>query len=114
MSETEKKVFKYKWEKPRKLKLMDFIDPGELEDKNDTKLIPIPLNAVNSKMPPLWGLTTNFRITTYLLREIEKVDGVEILVANSPYNMRIGIGELFDVDEVRINIQKTLKEAVKN
>lgn len=111
--EQKKKVFRFSWGKPKKMKLKNFIEDSIIHH-GDTELIPLPMNASGRKMPELWDLTTNFKITTYLLEELEKVDGVEILVVNSPYNMCIGIGKLFDEDEVRLNIQKTLRETIKN
>ena len=55
-----------------------------------------------------WLGYTNFDITKRISSAIEKINGVEALRILSRYSFFIGIGRLFDIKDVRRNIEKQL------
>jgi hypothetical protein len=56
----------------------------------------------------MWMAHTNFSITDEILNSIEEVPGVEVLQPMTRYRFIIGIGELFDIREVRTMIEEML------
>ena len=106
---------KIEWREPKKRskrkKAQNILYPADTEMIN-----PAIMDLLNGDMNPfndLWELDLNFRITHSLQDKIEKVDGVEIILIGTPYRMKLGIGRLFDQDEVRSKIQEVLKEHYK-
>lgn len=55
-----------------------------------------------------WIAHTNFDITNRIKTELNKIPGIEILKVLSRYRFFIGIGQMFDFQEVRSNIEKQL------
>ena len=55
-----------------------------------------------------WLGYTNFDITKKISNTIEKISGVEALRILSRYSFFIGIGRLFDIKDVRRNIERQL------
>lgn len=55
-----------------------------------------------------WLGYTSFDITKNISNIIEKIDGVEALRILSRYSFFIGVGRLFDIKDVRRNIEKKL------
>lgn len=53
-------------------------------------------------------VSTNFRITANIYRAIKNVDGIEGIQVLTPYRMRIAIGDLFDIDEVRVSVNRQI------
>lgn len=60
-----------------------------------------------------WTLETNFDLTTDALQTIEKTAGVESIFPLTRYRVRIGFPRsgLFDVDKVKSNVERRLKDA---
>lgn len=66
-----------------------------------------------NKLFNFYVCSTNFAITTKMYQELNNnVEGVETLDKISPYKIRIGIGELFDEQEVKNSIKYKLKECL--
>lgn len=59
-----------------------------------------------------WICNTNFNITNGIVDSVQYVEGVETLELVSRYKMRVGIGELFDEDDVKDNIEMVMKQIV--
>jgi hypothetical protein len=56
----------------------------------------------------MWMAHTNFSITDEVLIAIEEVPGVEVLQPMTRYRFIVGVGELFDIREVRTAIEEML------
>jgi len=74
---------------------------------------PFGIWRVDDSMHPykqfkLWMAHTNFSITPTIVEMIKKTPGVEVLQVITRYRFIIGIGELFDIHDVRLAIEKTL------
>ena len=74
---------------------------------------PLGIYSQDSTLKPsdrwdCWSGYTNFDITKKISNTIEKINGVEALRILSRYSFFIGIGRLFDIKDVRRNIEKQL------
>lgn len=74
---------------------------------------PFGLWRIDDSMNPykhfkLWLADTNFSIIPQVVEIIEKIPGVEILQVISRYKFIIGVGELFDIRDVRVAIENSL------
>lgn len=74
---------------------------------------PLGFYANDSLMQPserwdCWIGHTNFDITIGIAEQIEKIDGVEVLKILGRYSFFIGIGKMFDIKDVRTDIEKLL------
>jgi len=114
--------------------LEDAIDGEEEEDDDDSYEEPIKKNMPSmaiSQMMPLtpqiiedvsmlsnfdcWIGHTNFDITPKIKEKLNKTPGVEILKIFSRYRFFVGIGEMFDFQDVRFDIeQKLIKGEFEN
>ena len=56
-----------------------------------------------------WMGHTNFNLTDHAKNILNKVDGVEILRICSRYRFFIGIGKMFEFNDVRATIERELK-----
>ena len=79
------------------------------------KLISTPLGIFQlyDKMSPMkqfecWMGYTNFNITGQIQKNIENVNGVELLSVISRYRFFIGVGKLFNFKTVRIDVENLL------
>lgn len=72
----------------------------------------IPEFSDPTKHFKLWTMYTSIPLTTKLLVNIEKTDGIESLEPLSRYRARIGIGPLFKDGIVIGNVTKLIKEAI--
>lgn len=84
--------------------------PGEIQNVMST---PFGFWKIDDAMNPykqfkLWMGHTNFTITPAIANEIKNVPGIEILNILTRYRFIIGIGELFDIRDVRTAIEKSL------
>lgn len=61
-----------------------------------------------------WVAHTNFDITKRVVDAVEKVAGVELLEALTRYRLRVGIGRVFDEDEVKGAIDNTILAAISS
>lgn len=70
----------------------------------------LPITEYNNpdKNFNFWICHTNFNISKSVQEAIESVDGVESLTIFSRYRFRIGVGQLFDASQVKLDIQKAL------
>lgn len=71
-------------------------------------IIPLGEHNLQSKRYNMWIGHTNFHITKKEVRELSQVDGVEVLKIFSPYRFWLGVGFLFNEEEVKNNIIKKL------
>jgi len=55
-----------------------------------------------------WIGHSNFDITESIKNKLEKTSGVEVLKIQSRYRFFIGVGRMFEFQDVRKNIEKTL------
>ncbi len=55
-----------------------------------------------------WLGHTNFNITRSVKKQLNEVEGVEVLKICSRYRFFIGVGRMFDFTDVRNNIEQTL------
>ena len=55
-----------------------------------------------------WVAHTNFDITHRIKAKLDTVPGVEILRVLSRYRFFIGVGQMFDFQDVRFDIEKEL------
>lgn len=84
----------------------------EIEDED--LMLPMLPNRVLTPMGYIpddfnfWLGHTDFRLTTQMRNQIEEVDGVETIEIYTPYRFRLGIGMMFDEDEVKRNIQRAI------
>ena len=74
---------------------------------------PLGIYSQDSTLKPsdrwdCWLGYTNFNITKKISNTIEEISGVEALRILSRYSFFIGIGRLFDIKDVRRNIEKQL------
>jgi hypothetical protein len=75
---------------------------------------PFGLWKIDDTMNPykqfkLWLAHTNFTINKKTASIIKTTPGVEVLLILSRYRFIIGVGELFDIRDVRLAIEKTLR-----
>lgn len=70
----------------------------------------VPLNERNmpGKTYNFWVMHSNFDITNTEKDILEKLSGIETLDIFTRYRVRIGIGKVFDEDEVKTEIEKQL------
>ena len=101
----------------------DYYNEDEEEDydflKNKHKIhnimsTPFGLWKVHDVMNPyrqfkLWMGHTNFTINEHVAQTIKSVPGVEVLSIITRYRFLIGIGEMFNIRNVRTAIENTLK-----
>jgi hypothetical protein len=71
-------------------------------------VIPLAEHGLSSNLYKLWVGHTNFDITDKIVSAIEKIKGVEILKVWTRYRFWIGIGNMFDVEKVQIEIENKL------
>lgn len=79
------------------------------------KLISTPLGIFQlyDKMSPMkqfecWMGYTNFNITGQIQKNVENVEGVELLSVISRYRFFVGVGKLFNFKTVRIDVENLL------
>ena len=77
-------------------------------------VIPLTEYTTPSKIFNLWVGHTNFSITENVKKIIEEIDGVETLDIFTRYRMKVGIGKVFKPAQVTNNIDKKLKEYMKD
>lgn len=71
-------------------------------------IFPIKDTIENGNPFNFWVAHTNFNITKDTVNKICHVPGIESLSVFSPYRFRIGVAKLFDVSQVKHNLQKAL------
>lgn len=74
---------------------------------------PFGLWRVNDCMNPyrqfqLWMAHTNFTISDEIVKTIKDIPGIEILKILTRYRFLVGVGELFDIRQVRTMIETAL------
>ena len=79
------------------------------------KLVSTPLGVfqLHDKMNPMrqyecWMGHTNFDITHQIQKQVEKIDGIELLSVISRYRFFLGVAKMFDFRNVRIDIESLL------
>ena len=78
-----------------------------------TRTTPIGEYAEDSLLKPsdrwdCWICHTNFDITNEIVEKIEEVSGVEVLKIMGRYSFFIGVAKMFDIKEVRHEIESSL------
>jgi|TARA_R100000479_G_scaffold164971_1_gene104030 hypothetical protein len=79
----------------------------------DNGAVPINNNHSIDKIFNFWTGHTNFSITPKIAKEIELVEGVEVLDVITRYRFRVGVGKLFKGNEVMSSVQRTIKNYVE-
>jgi hypothetical protein len=87
------------------------IHEGEIQNVMST---PFGIWKVDDTLNPykqfkLWMGHTNFTINKDIVQLIKKTPGVEVLSIMTRYRFIIGVGELFDIRDVRVAIEQTLQ-----
>ena len=127
-----RKIQWLKWEDPLKPNEKLEVDDSQYQEQKDsfeeeeetTKhvrlisgpygLIPIAEHGISSGLYKLWVGHTNFDITAKIISDIENIKGVEILKVWTRYRFWLGIGNLFDVEKVQIEIENKICNGHKN
>lgn len=91
----------------------DYYDDDDVIEVQDIISTPFGLWRINDDMNPLkqfklWMAHTNFNLGKKAIKTIVNVPGVEVLYVMTRYRFVIGVGELFDFRQVRIDITKKL------
>jgi hypothetical protein len=91
-------------------------EDGEMHEGEIHNVISTPFGIwrVDDSMNPykqfkLWMGHTNFTINKKIAHIMKRVPGVEVLVIITRYRFMIGVGELFNIRDVRVAIEKSLR-----
>ena len=92
---------------------VDFFPPEMFLQQQRVLYTPLGIYPEESSLKPsdrwdCWICYTNFDITNDIADKIEMIEGVEALRVMGRYSFFIGIGKLFDIKEVRTDIEKEL------
>jgi hypothetical protein len=87
-----------------------------LESRPAGIVTPFGVYPIESKLKPsdrwdCWIGNTNFTITTEIALKLESVDGVSALRIMDRYSFCIGVGKMFNIRDVRTNIEKAICES---
>lgn len=101
--------------------IRDLIETGDYEamEQDYTEAVPVQSSAVQISEELIkdaavlanfdcWIGHSNFDITESIKNKLEKTSGVEVLKIQSRYRFFIGVGRMFEFQDVRKNIEKTL------
>ena len=101
--------------------IRDLIETGDYEamEQDYTEAVPVQSSAVQISEELIkeaavlsnfdcWIGHSNFDITESIKDKLEKTSGVEVLKIQSRYRFFIGVGRMFEFQDVRKNIEKTL------
>lgn len=96
----------------------DFLE--EPKDKKSYKvmmtsmgMVPIPEYSLASKTINFWTFHTNFNITNDVVAAVEKTPGVETLDVYTRYRGRVGIGMMFNPEDVRNRINASILKIIE-
>jgi|TARA_R100001163_G_C4967454_1_gene128777 hypothetical protein len=92
---------------------VDFFPPEMFLQQQRVLYTPLGIYPEESSLKPsdrwdCWMGYSNFDITNDIADKIEMIEGVEALRVMGRYSFFIGIGKLFDIKEVRTDIEKEL------
>ena len=92
---------------------VDFFPPEMFLQQQRVLYTPLGIYPEESSLKPsdrwdCWRGYSNFDITNDIADKIEMIEGVEALRVMGRYSFFIGIGKLFDIKEVRTDIEKEL------
>ena len=92
---------------------VDFFPPEMFLQQQRVLYTPLGIYPEESSLKPsdrwdCWMGYSNFEITNDIADKIEMIEGVEALRVMGRYSFFIGIGKLFDIKEVRTDIEKEL------
>ena len=92
---------------------VDFFPPEMFLQQQRVLYTPLGIYPEESSLKPsdrwdCWTGYSNFDITNDIADKIEMIEGVEALRVMGRYSFFIGIGKLFDIKEVRTDIEKEL------
>ena len=92
---------------------VDFFPPEMFLQQQRVLYTPLGIYPEESSLKPsdrwdCWMGYSNFDITNDIADKIEMIEGVEALRVMGRYSIFIGIGKLFDIKEVRTDIEKEL------
>jgi hypothetical protein len=76
--------------------------------------LPLIEQSSPNKVFNLWVAHTNFSITHEIAKTVENTEGVETLDIFSRYRMRVGIGKMFNSQEIIKQINKNLSNVINN
>ena len=91
-------------------------DQDELQGQLIQNVISTPFGIwrVNDTMNPykqfkMWMAHTNFNLSAKVAKKIKKIPGVEVLNVLTRYRFIIGVGELFNIRDVRTDIERSFE-----
>ena len=92
---------------------VDFFPPEMFLQQQRVLYTPLGIYPEESSLKPsdrwdCWMGYSNFDITNDIADKIEMIEGVEALRVMGRYSFFIGVGKLFDIKEVRTDIEKEL------
>ena len=92
---------------------VDFFPPEMFLQQQRVLYTPLGVYPEESSLKPsdrwdCWMGYSNFDITNDIANKIEMIEGVEALRVMGRYSFFIGVGKLFDIKEVRTDIEKEL------
>jgi len=92
---------------------VDFFPPEMFLQQQRVLYTPLGIYPEESSLKPsdrwdCWMGYSNFDITNDIANKIEMIEGVEALRVMGRYSFFIGVGKLFDIKEVRTDIEKEL------
>lgn len=110
-----------KWKDPFQ-PISDDDDDMPYKDKHErgrgivTAMGVIPITEHNSpgKIFNFWVAHSNVSITPAIKNRIKKIPGIEVLKVLTRYRIQIGIGKLFDEDNVKLSVNQTVKGMSKS
>ena len=100
--------------------MREYVEEDETDDvayedvKEESGPLIIPFSAkllddaAVSSIFDCWVGHTNFNITNEVKNKLDSTEGVELLKICSRYRFFIGIGQMFNFQEVRKNIEETI------
>lgn len=114
-----KKILWLKWEDPFEIKKKDLDEENQFQDNIEEEkhlrviagpygMIPVNENSITNKLYKMWVGHCNFDITKEISDKIEKISGVEVLRIWTRYRFWLGIGNLFNDDDVQKQIEKSI------
>jgi len=91
-----------------------YLQQGVNSQIQDVMSTPFGLWRVDDYMNPyrqfkLWIGHTNFSITQEVVDIIKNIPGVEVLQIMTRYRFIVGVGEMFDIHDVRVAIEEQLQ-----
>lgn len=94
----------------------EYDDAYEEQEKKHQKIQPVILTPqgpigiyrLTDDVMNFWIVHTTFRLTGPIMKLVSKTSGVESVEVYTPYRMRIGVGKLFPMGNVKSEIDNSI------